>query len=634
MENIRAEYPRPDFVRESYICLNGQWKFDFDDLDAGIEEKWYDEHVFSQYICVPFAYQSALSGIGERTPHDIMWYEREFYIREDIEDKDILLHFGAVDYEVRVYINGYFAGSHEGGETPFVIDVTSYIDLGLPMQKVCLRVYDPWADETIPRGKQSWEREPRGIWYTPTSGVWQSVWAEIVPKRRIERIRFVSLFDEGKEDICIFLHGDSELYRDMNVRICVSFQGESVQEISLRCAARKLQVTVDLIQEHIFRTNFHDDGRAWTPENPNLYDVEMILETTQGLVVDRVKSYFGFRKVHVENHMIYLNNKPYYQRLVLDQGYWPDGLMTAPSDEALRKDILAGKRMGFNGCRKHQKAEDSRFLYWADKLGYLVWGECGSVPTFGADQMKRLWSVWDDIIKRDFNHPSIVCWVPHNESWGIPCIHSDKAQQHFSQAMYHYIHAQDETRPVISNDGWEATETDICAIHNYEHGSADEWKKQEDFGHMLTDRHTLLTEPCGVWDVYAKGFGNRENSAPIVLTEFGGIAFDCSDGAEEGEIDDRYVADKKTEENCARTQSGAACWGYTNAENREQFIAEYRRVIGCVTASNALAGFCYTQLTDVEQEINGLLTYDRKWKCDPDIIRQINTQYRRFRVVT
>lgn len=596
----RTEYPRPDFVRDSFQCLNGTWKFSFDDRDAGVDEKWYRTNTFSGTIEVPFAYQAKLSGVADAGVHDILWYEKEVVIEEDYTGKDVLLHFGAVDYICDVYINGGFAGHHEGGDSPFTICMTPCLQEG--NQKIVVRVYDPYKDETIPRGKQFWEEESAGIWYTPTSGIWQSVWIEVVEKRRIEKVRFISRFDEGKEEIRVFLRGNC---MDCRVGVKIAFEGMEILETSSKCIGSELIFSADLIQNHIMRTNFHDDGLTWTPESPNLFDVELTLVEKDGKKVDKVISYFGFRKIHTENGMIYLNNKPYYQRLVLDQGYWPEGLLTAPTDEALKFDIEAAKKLGFNGCRKHQKAEDPRFLYWADKLGYLVWGECASIPTFGEKQVNRELALWTEIVERDFNHPSIVCWVPLNESWGVPGIHGNRQQQHYSQMLYHYLHSVDPTRLVISNDGWEMTETDICAIHNYEHGEEAGSKKAQKFAEMFAGRKALTEHPCGAWDVYAKGF--HDMGAPIVLSEFGGIGFDISHD------------EKKA-------------WGYTSVTDEKEFVEEYRRILDVVLDSPALAGLCYTQLTDVEQEVNGIMTYDRKWKCAPESIFEINMQYRRRRV--
>ena len=296
--------------------------------------------------------------------------------------------------------------------------------------------------------------------------------------------------------------------------------------------------------------------------------------------------------------MMYLNNRPYYQKLVLDQGYWPNGLLTTPTDEALKKDIVLAKEMGFNGCRKHQKTEDPRFLYWADRLGFLVWGECAAPTIYNEHSVSRLMQEWTEIIARDFNHPSIVTWVPINESWGVPSIAWNRQQQHFSQAIYHYIHSLDETRLVISNDGWAMTETDICGIHNYAHGNEHETKKYAYFKQSLRTREDLLHRISNAWPIFAKGFSYA--GQPILLTEFGGIGFDVS---------------------------GRPGWGYTSVRNEVAFLKDYQRIMDAVYESVGLWGFCYTQLTDVEQEINGLLTYGRKPKASLEEIKAINDQF-------
>lgn len=403
------------------------------------------------------------------------------------------------------------------------------------------------------------------------------------------------MYDDGKESICCTTAGDCT---GCLVEYEIRFQEDLVGAGTVACCHPVISWDVDLIQQHIFRTNFHDDGWSWTPEHPNLFTAVLTLRTAEGHVTDQVSSYFGFRKVHQENGMVYLNNKPYYERLVLDQGYWPNGLMSAPTDEDYKKDIELAKQMGFNGCRKHQKMEDPVFLYWADQLGFLVWGECASAPMYGPDAAKRLMQEWSEILERDYSHPCIVVWVPLNESWGIPNIHFDAIQQHFSQAMYHYLHALDHTRLVVSNDGWEMTETDICAIHNYAHGQKEETAKFAAYKQMLSTRENLVGRPSADWDIYARGFAYR--GEPIVLTEFGGIGFElCGEGA----------------------------WGYTAVDNEEDFLEDYRRIMEAVYMSEGLCDFCYTQLTDVEQEMNGLLTYDRKPKCRLEKIQEINLQY-------
>ncbi|KGL42108.1 glycoside hydrolase family 2 [Listeriaceae bacterium FSL A5-0209] len=591
---LREEYPRPQFVRENWMNLNGEWEFAFDDGDVGLREGWFRGDVtFAKRIVVPFAYQTALSGIDDQAHHEIVWYKREFALADLDGGKEVKLHFGAVDYSASIFVNGQKVGEHDGGHTSFTLDITPFVAGGEAVTLV-VRVFDPQKDETIPRGKQSWTPEPDSIWYTNTTGIWQTVWLEIVDALHIEKLRMTPNVDTGMVELDLNFAGGVIGKR---LRYAIHFGETLVAEDAVTLTQNHIQRDVAIYQKQIFRSPNHNDGWNWTPENPNLFQIEFCLED-DSVVYDEVSSYFGMRKVHTEAGMVYLNNRPYYQKLVLDQGYWRDGLLTAPSDEALRYDIELAKEMGFNGCRKHQKVEDPRFLYWADTLGYLVWGECAAAPVYTEDAATRLTREWLEIIERDYNHPSIVTWVPINESWGVPGIHNNREQQHHTQAMYHLIHSLDKTRPVISNDGWEMTETDICAVHNYSHGREDEPQKYADFSAMIHDEEAILKSQSTLRAIYAVGFEHQ--GAPILLTEFGGIGFQTGD------------------------QSG---WGYTSVKNAEEFVADYSRVMQAVYNSKALHGYCYTQLTDVEVEINGLLTYDREPKCELKRIREINDQY-------
>ncbi|MDH6365731.1 beta-galactosidase/beta-glucuronidase [Enterococcus sp. PF1-24] len=591
--SLRNEYPRPQFVRDKWLNLNGEWDFTYDDQDRGVAEHWYQTPaVFDKKIQVPFAYQSKLSGINERNIHDVVWYQREFELVCK-EEKEYYLHFGAVDYQADVYLNQQYVGRHQGGHTSFSFEV-SHLLKAEGLQTLTLRVWDPAKDETIPRGKQFWEEESRGIWYTNTTGIWQTVWLEEVEPCHFENLRLTPKFDEGAVHMAINV---PEVALGKKIRYQISFKETLLCEDEIKILETEINREVALFTNKIFRTNFHDNGWTWTPEHPNLFDVKIVLVDEQ-IVLDEVTSYFGMRKIHTENGMTFLNNYPYYQKLVLDQGYWPDGLLTAPTDEAFVEDIKIAKAMGFNGCRKHQKVEDPRFLYWADQLGFLVWGECASAPVYTPTAAARLTEEWIEIINRDYNHPSIVSWVPLNESWGVPGIHLNHQQQSFAKSIYHFLHALDTTRLVISNDGWEMTETDICAIHNYNHGAKSEVKKYQHFKKTLADADNLINLPPGKWDIFAKGANYQ--GQPILLTEFGGIGYKI--GAQSG-------------------------WGYTSVENAEEFIEEYGRIMDALYTSTALWGYCYTQLTDVEQEINGLVTYDRQPKADFKAIKAINDQF-------
>lgn len=596
MNVYREEYPRPQFVRNEWQNLNGEWEFSFDYKNLGIYQKWYENKEFESKINVPFAYQSKLSGIFSNEACDIVWYKRNFKVNENWKNKKIILHFGAVDYICKVYINSQFVGEHEGGNTNFEFDITPY--LNWEQETIVVYAYDPWNEQTLPRGKQFWKQQSEGIWYTRTTGIWQTVWLEPVsPKANIDYVHFTPNIDDGNVTLDLNLTGD---FKDLNLSVQISFNENIIIHDKYKLNSHNLIKTIDIYQGDIFRSFNHNVGWCWEPENPNLFDVKLELVDENETILDNVNSYFGMRKIHTEDGIVYLNNRPYYQKLILDQGYWRDGLLTAPHDEDFIKDINLAKSMGFNGCRKHQKVEDPRFLYWADKLGFLVWGEFANSAYYNNQYAKRISTEWFDVIKRDYNHPSIVTWVPLNESWGVYGIDKNKQHQHHSQALYHQIHSIDKTRLVISNDGWELTITDICAIHNYDHGLATEKQKYEYFKKSLSTKDEILKSKPAGRNIYANGFKNC--GEPIMLTEFGGIAY---------------------------TKNSETGWGYTTASTEEEFISDYKRIIDAVYSSDIIYGFCYTQLTDVEQEMNGLLTYDREAKCDLQKIKAINDTWRK-----
>jgi len=346
----REEYPRPQFGRENWLSLNGEWQFAFDDQNLGLKEKWYTNEANYPYkINVPFVYQSALSGIDHREVHDVVWYYRTFDVQVP-EKSRVLLHFGAVDYEADVFVNGNHVKNHCGGHTSFAVDITDALVSGQE-QILSVRAFDPHFDESIPRGKQFWEEESAGIWYTNSTGIWQPVWLEVVAETHLQQVKFTSDFDAGAVKIDVELN---QLQPQVVLEYQIYFKDALVTSGKADFITSELSFAVDIFQQEIFRTNFHHEGWSWTPEKPQLFDVELTLREA-GNAIDQLKSYFGMRKIHTENGMIYLNNKPYYQKLVLDQGYWPSGLLTAPTDEDFKQDILLAKEMGFNGCRKHQK---------------------------------------------------------------------------------------------------------------------------------------------------------------------------------------------------------------------------------------------------------------------------------------
>lgn len=596
----RSEYPRPQLVREDWTNLNGEWQFDFDDENIGVKEGWYDKTTsLSQTIQVPFAFQTELSGINDQGPHEIVWYKRSFSLGESLEGQRLIIHFGAVDFESKVFVNGKYVGEHIGGSTPFSFDITELVDENLDEQIVTVRAFDPRHDQTIPRGKQTWEAEPQSIWYTNTSGIWQTVWLERVSETYVKNIYYDTDIDKGVVRLRVHL---SEHQDDLALAYKISSKDGLVASGKIDVFSAYSEINVELFQRDVNRTAFHHGGYLWSPENPHLFDVELSL-VKEDKTLDEVSSYFGMRKVHTENGMLYLNNRPYYLRMALDQGYWPESLMTAPSDEALKRDVELAKELGFNGVRKHQKVEDPLFLHWADRLGLIVWGESGSAQFFSERSVDLLSQEWKEIVDRDYNHPSIIVWVPFNESWGINEVGRNRQQQHYTQALYHLIHSLDTTRLVISNDGWEITETDIVAVHNYQHGQVDETRKFAKYQEDILEVDGILESMSAARTVFAEGFDYT--GQPIMLTEYGGIAYKT--GAQEG-------------------------WGYTSVENADDFVSEYRRIAEVLLNSKALAGYCYTQLYDVEKEINGLLTYDRQPKCDVKLIREINEQFTHHRI--
>ncbi|MFC3771612.1 glycoside hydrolase family 2 protein [Paenibacillus sp. GCM10012303] len=583
----RPEYPRPQFERSDWLNLNGQWEFDYDDRDEGVREKWYAgaAQPLTRTITVPYCFQSKLSGIGDPDIHDIVWYRRSFKLPDSFTGKRVNLHFGAVDYEAQVWVNGQLAAVHSGGHTPFQADITDYVTSS-GSNVVVVRAQDFSRDVSLPRGKQYWKDRSEGIFYTRTTGIWQTVWLEAVAPAHLKRVRLTPDIDHHRIHLQFLLShpytaGDPVL-SSLAVRTTISFKGELVAEDLFSMRRETESRSIVLTDKY-----GHDSGRWWSPQNPQLYDVTFEL-IQDGQAVDVVKSYFGMRKISIDNGKLLLNNRPCFMKLVLDQGYFPDGLLTAPTDEALRYDVEMTKAMGFNGARKHQKVEDPRYLYWCDKLGLLVWGEMANSYMYSETYVRRMTSEWTEAVERDYNHPCVVAWVPLNESWGVPDISHDNQQQMHAKAMYYLTKSLDVTRPVVSNDGWEHATTDLCTIHDYE------WKRE-----VLAERYSSADKavsavPAGR-AIFAGGFAY--GGEPILVTEFGGIAF---------------------------KKEGEEGWGYSGAKDEADFARRLADVVHPLLQSPVVQGYCYTQLTDVEQEKNGLLTYDRKPKLPLDVIRQIN----------
>lgn len=572
----RPDYPRPQFERQEWLNLNGEWNFDFDDEDVGLVEKWPLGHHYRKKIVVPFCFESRLSGIEDTHFHDVVWYERHFTLPRPWSGKRIVLHFGAVDYRATIWVNGAFVAFHEGGHTPFRAEITHAVQPG--DNEIVVRVEDLATDLQQPRGKQFWEEKSRSIYYTRTTGIWQTVWIEALGPTFLESIRVTPDVDAGAVTIDYVVDRG---FARQQMEIEISLGGRIVAtDVS------PVQVTQRQAHRQIALRDF-DAACLWSPEHPVLYDLVLRI-SEQGHILDEVESYFGMRRIAVEDGKVMLNSEPLYMKLVLDQGYFPTGQLTAPSDDDLKRDVELAREMGFNGVRKHQKIEDPRYLYWADRLGLLVWEEMPSRHTFTPQSISRITAEWQEAIDRDYNHPCIIAWVSMNESWGTPRLATEARQRHHLQSLYHLVKSLDLTRFVISNDGWEHADSDLFTIHDYD------W----DPG-LLRERYGSL---AGIMDytpgdrmLHAPSFQYR--GEPIILSECGGIAFRKSEW--EG-------------------------WGYSEAKSDSAFAEQYASIIRILQQSPMLQGYCYTELTDVEQEINGLLTYDRRPKIDLAIIRRIN----------
>ena len=416
--------------------------------------------VFGRTIRVPYPPESPASGIGETGFHPIVWYRRVFTAAPSSGHERLLLHFGAVDYRAQVWLNGRLVVSHEGGHTPFQADITEALGTG-EEQVLVVRAEDQPEDLAQPRGKQDWREVPHEIWYHRTTGIWQPVWLEWVRRYSIERVRWTA--DLRHRRLGLAVRVDRREREPLSLRVRISLRGQLLaDEVSLVLGTEvDRQIALDA-------GSLSMEGKSllWSPEHPNLLDAVLTLQVGDR-VVDQVRSYAGLRDVGVDNGRFTLNGHPYFLRLALEQGYWPESHLAAPSGEALRREVALAKQAGFNGVRIHQKVEDPRFLYWCDRLGLLVWGEMANAYVFTPTAVERTAREWLEVVARDYSHPCIVAWVPLNESWGVPDLGTDPAQQHYARALYALTKALDPTRPAFANDGWEYVAGDICGIHDY-----------------------------------------------------------------------------------------------------------------------------------------------------------------------
>ena len=556
----RAEHPNPQFEREHWLCLNGTWEFCKDSGNSGADRKYFEPGAdYPSEITVPFCPQSRLSGIGDTDFLSSVWYRRKVTVTADRLSGIVRLHIGACDYLTTVYVNGKRVGEHRGGYVSFWFDLTEYLSPG--ENTLVIHAEDNERDPLIPRGKQSEEYYSHGCDYTRTTGIWQTVWLEFLPCVHIESFR---LFPDVGGSLTV----QAKLCGAATLKAAAFYEGKPVGEASVASPGGSETFSISLSETHL-----------WEPGCGRLYDLVL----TYG--DDSVKSYFGLRSLCLDGYKFRINGVSVFQRLILDQGFNPEGIYTSPTDDFLRGDIERSMAMGFNGARLHEKIFEPRFLYHADRLGYLVWGE---YPNWGLDHSRPesvypILHEWLEEIERDFNHPSIIGWCPFNETWD-----RDRRKQHDDvlRTVYRVTKAVDPTRPCIDTSGSYHVETDIFDVHNYD-------QNPETF----KANYDKLMETGELYD----SLNDRQRyeiGKPTFVSEYGGIRWSSGDG-----------------------------WGYGNApKTEEEFLARYKALTEALLFNTRFLGFCYTQLTDVEQEQNGLYTYDRKPKFDPAIIRAVNAQ--------
>ena len=561
----RPEYPRPQLVREDFINLNGTWEFEIDNAMVGFAKKYQDRDSLTDKITVPFCPESKLSGIGNVDYMNAVWYRRRLDVPAQWKGKTILVHFGAVDYHARVWVNGKFVGEHKGGYTPFSVDVTPALQEG--DNYIVLYAEDDTKGGHQPVGKQSQWYYSAGCSYTRTTGIWQTVFMEAVDRYYVTNIKTVTDIETVSAELTVQLN---KYAAGCRVTAEAYYDGIPMGIGSTVVNAMNCVINLPLMEKHL-----------WGVGEGNLYDLKLTVEK-DGVIYDTVTSYFGLRQVALTDRKFLLNGKSVFGRWVLDQGFYPDGIYTAPTDEDLKNDIVRSMELGFNGARLHQKIFEPRFLYWADKLGYLVWGEHGNwgIKTWDIGEIRNWLPEWMESVERDFSHPSIIGWCPFNETWDNE---GRRQSDDLIKLTYQVTKAIDPTRPVIDTSGnfHVGPYTDIYDIHDYDQ-NVETYTEHNGKGvhETFKDRQ--------------KWYGQ-----PFFISEYGGIGWSLDKGA----------------------------WGYGNApKTEEEFIARYKGLTEAMLNNPDCCAFCYTQLYDIEQEQNGLMFYDRTYKFDPKIFYDINTR--------
>ena len=569
---MRTEYPRPQMVREKWANLNGKWDFLFDFSKSGLERKLYLSENFDNCkglkINVPFCPESKLSGIGYTDFIPAVWYKRDFTLTDEESLYKVCINFGAVDYKAKIWVNGNFAGEHIGGYSSFAFDISKHVKAGT--NTLIVYAEDDNRSGKQPIGKQSVTHYSQVCSYTRTTGIWQTVWLEFLPKEHIKSYRVYPNVSDKNVRIDTFVEGSGKVeYR-------VKYNGKSVGSATASANYGTATAVIELSELYL-----------WDVGQPELYDLEILFRD------DRIDGYFGMRNVDIRPDALYLNGKPLYMRTILDQGFNPEGIYTAPDDEFLKRDIELAMELGFNGARLHQRVFEERTLYWADKLGYIIWGEYANGSDLSSPEgISYLLPEWIETVKRDFNHPSIIGWCINNESYWMKDVNPL-----CQTVIYDTTKDIDPTRPVIDASGGIHFKTDMFDVHDYTH---DPESFKNKFAPMLEDKnfyHNPIHQKQLERNIYS--------GQPYWVSEYGGIFWN---------------PDLKPEE---------YGWGYgENVKSEEEFAKRYEGLTSVLLENKRICGFCYTQLTDIEQEQNGLYKYDRTKKFSDEVyerIRKANT---------
>ena len=572
MNNIpRMEHPRPDLCRSEWINLNGKWEFEIDNSVSGYERGFAKRTELSGSINVPFCPESRLSGVGNTDFMNAVWYRRDIEIPESWADKRVLLHIGACDYRTEIFVNGQKCGrTHNGGYTSFSVDITDKLVDG--KGSVTVYAVDDTRSKSQVSGKQCVQLNSHGCYYTRTTGIWQTVWLEAVPKAHIVRYNPVSDVENGAVSIDVLT--DGAVGAELTVE--AFYRGKKMGEAGTRVAQRSTRLYVKLAEKHL-----------WEPGEGRLYDLRFTLATPNS--TDTVEGYFGLREITLDRGGFLVNGKRVFGRFVLDQGFYPDGIYTAPTDEALIFDIEASMKLGFNGARLHQKVFEPRFFYHADRLGYMVFCETGNWGLDHTDPLKiyNFLPEWQEEMERDMAHPSVIGWCPFNETWDKE---GRRQSNDFIELVYDVTHSIDPTRPVVTNSGSFPCRSDLYDVHDYEQDPA-----------IFRENYSKISEGiinCQLMRRYGKSRIWYSKDQPVFVSEYGGI---------------KWVLD---EDNTA--------WGYGKSVNtEEEFLERLEGLTDVLLENKDIIAYCYTQLTDVEQEQNGLLTYDRRFKFAPERIYPI-----------